>query len=111
MVEPAVAAGAPVLTFAPSRGLTRRYRPSRAARASLRVETPRERRTLCLIRRLSSLSGYLVRRDHEWLRYLTMLANEPQMRAEMGAKAKEAARGWTIEAGWKLWEQAYSSLL
>ena len=33
------------------------------------------------------------------------------MRAEMGAKAREVARGWTIEQGWKLWEHAYERLL
>lgn len=56
------------------------------------------------------VTGYLVKRDHEWLRYLTDLANDEAMRAEMGAKAKEVARGWTIEQGWKLWEDAYGGL-
>lgn len=60
---------------------------------------------------LHGVTGYLVKRDHEWLKYLTDLANDDAMRAEMGAKAKEVARGWTIEAGYKLWEQAYGGLL
>lgn len=60
---------------------------------------------------LHGVTGYLVKRDHEWLRYMTALANDDAMRAEMGAKAREVARGWTIENGYRLWEKAYSSLL
>ena len=56
-------------------------------------------------------TGWLARYDHEWLKYLTELANDDAMRAEMGAKAKEHARGYTIEQGWKLWEQVYGGLL
>jgi hypothetical protein len=33
------------------------------------------------------------------------------MRTEMGAKAKEQAANWTIERGWRRWEQAYEGLL
>jgi glycosyltransferase involved in cell wall biosynthesis len=60
---------------------------------------------------LHGVTGFLVRRDHEWLRYLEELAADEKLRAEMGAKAKEAARDWVIERGWKRWANAYSSLM
>jgi hypothetical protein len=59
---------------------------------------------------IHGVTGFLVRKDREWLGYLEDLAADEAMRTEMGAKAKEVARGWTIEQGWKQWEQAYSSL-
>lgn len=57
------------------------------------------------------VTGFLVKRDHEWLRYLEELASDAELRASMGAKAKEVARGWTIEQGWKCWADAYEGLL
>lgn len=60
---------------------------------------------------LHGVTGFLVRHEHEWLRYMSMLANDEGMRREMGAKAREVAREWTIENGYKLWESAFSSLL
>jgi hypothetical protein len=55
-------------------------------------------------------TGFLVRRDHEWLKYLGELASDEGLRKEMGANAREVAREWTMEKGWKLWEQAYKNL-
>jgi hypothetical protein len=60
---------------------------------------------------LHGVTGFLVKRDHEWLGYLDLLANDEGLRAEMGAKAREVARSHVIDAGWKLWEQAYAALL
>ena len=60
---------------------------------------------------LHGVTGFLVRYEHEWLRYMSMLANDEAMRREMGAKAKEVAREWVIEDGYTKWEAAYSSLL
>jgi glycosyltransferase involved in cell wall biosynthesis len=57
------------------------------------------------------VTGFLVRRDHEWLRYMDELATDRELRESMGAKAREVARGWTVEDGWKHWESAYRSLL
>ena len=55
---------------------------------------------------LHGVTGYLVH-DHEWRRYLPELANDEAMRAEMGAKAREVARGWTIQARLRsLWRDA-----
>jgi glycosyltransferase involved in cell wall biosynthesis len=59
---------------------------------------------------LHGVTGYLVKRDHEWLKYLEELAADPGMRAEMGAKAKEHARGFLIEENWRMWADAYERL-
>lgn len=60
---------------------------------------------------LHGVTGFLVKRDHEWLKYLSELASDDGLRAEMGAKAREHAAGWVIEDGWKLWEQVYEGVL
>jgi glycosyltransferase involved in cell wall biosynthesis len=60
---------------------------------------------------LHGVTGFLVKRDHEWLGYLSELANDEQLRAEMGVKAREVARQHVIESGYKLWEDSYSALL
>lgn len=59
---------------------------------------------------IDGVTGYLIRRDHEWAARLRELVNDEPMRTEMGAKAKEQAANWTIEKGWRLWETAYGSL-
>jgi glycosyltransferase involved in cell wall biosynthesis len=51
------------------------------------------------------VTGYLVRRDHEWGRYLTALVNDPQMREEMGANARTQAADWTVEGHATDWEK------
>jgi glycosyltransferase involved in cell wall biosynthesis len=55
---------------------------------------------------LDGVTGYLVRRDHEWELRLRDLVNDDAMRAEMGAKAKAHAVGWTIQRNWRHWETA-----
>ena len=60
---------------------------------------------------VDGVTGFLVKHEHEWLKRLTELANDADLRESMGAKAKEQATAWTIEKGWHLWEQAYQSLL
>jgi glycosyltransferase involved in cell wall biosynthesis len=57
------------------------------------------------------VTGFLVRRDHEWLTYLQQLADDEGLRESMGHKAREHARAFTIENNWHLWEQAYGRLL
>jgi glycosyltransferase involved in cell wall biosynthesis len=54
-------------------------------------------------------TGFLVNSPGEWEARLRDLINQPEMRAEMGAAAKEQAAGWTIEDGWVRWQQAYES--
>lgn len=53
-------------------------------------------------------SGFLVRYDHEWGRYLRDLVNDEAMRTEMGAAAKKIAAGWTVQQRWADWEKAYA---
>ena len=60
---------------------------------------------------LDGTTGFLVRAEHEWGRRLYQLASDPAMRAEMGAKAREHARNWTIQGNWQQWQTAYQSLL
>src|SRR5205085_5021323 len=55
-------------------------------------------------------NGFLVKHDHDWLHYLSILAADGAMRAKMGSQAREDARAWTAEANWQLWADAYSSL-
>jgi glycosyltransferase involved in cell wall biosynthesis len=59
---------------------------------------------------LHGVTGFLVKRDHEWLKYMSELAADDSLRAEMAAKAREHARQFTIEQGWKLWADAYGGL-
>ncbi len=55
-------------------------------------------------------TGFLVKRDHEWLGYMSELAHDEGLREKMGAAAREQARQWTVEEGWKLWESVYQGL-
>lgn len=48
-------------------------------------------------------TGFLVRRPHEWARYLNDLVNDPAMRAEIGSNAKAWARDHTIEGNAWRW--------
>lgn len=52
------------------------------------------------------ITGFLVRRDHEWLKYLRVLASDPAARREMGANAKHLAAGHTIQGGIRQWISA-----
>ena len=56
-------------------------------------------------------TGWLVNSPDEWEARLADLVNDPAMRAEMGAAGREQAAGWTIEEGWRLWENAYESVV
>lgn len=55
-------------------------------------------------------NGFLVREEHEWLKFLSILASDDGLRAKMGDQAREDARNWTIEKNYYRWEQAYESL-
>lgn len=56
------------------------------------------------------VTGFLVRQDHEWGRYLRALVNDEAMRAEMGAAGRKLAAQWTIQEHGKDWEAAYSAI-
>lgn len=56
---------------------------------------------------VDGVTGYLVRSEDEWAARLRDLLNDDQLRAEMGAKGRQVAAGWTIQQGWKRWRDAY----
>ena len=57
------------------------------------------------------VTGFLVRHDHEWGRYLYELVCDEAMRAEMGAAARRQAAGWTIQQRYIAWEAAYRDVM
>ena len=60
---------------------------------------------------VDGVTGFLIRRDHEWASRLRDLINDADMRADMGAKAKALAADYTIQTGWSDWAAAYQGLL
>jgi glycosyltransferase involved in cell wall biosynthesis len=55
-------------------------------------------------------NGFLVKGEHEWLKYLSLLASDEDLRLKMRANALETAREWTIEKHWQEWVSAYQSM-
>lgn len=55
-------------------------------------------------------NGFLVKEQHEWGRYLNMLAKDEGLRREMGAKGRQHAAACTWEGNWQRWEKAYEGL-
>lgn len=55
-------------------------------------------------------NGFLVRQEHEWLKYMSVLASDDELRLKMGEQARSDARGWTIEEHYVKWESAYKGL-
>lgn len=60
---------------------------------------------------VDGVTGFLVRREHEWLARMSELASDAGLRASMGGKARELARQHLIDDGWVKWEQAFKGLL
>jgi len=60
---------------------------------------------------IDGVTGFLVRYDHEWEARLRDLTHDHAMREAMGEKAREHARTYSISEGWRLWENAYRTLL
>ena len=60
---------------------------------------------------VDGVTGWLVRRQDEWIKRLRELICDEAMREEMSVKAREVATEWTIQKGWQEWEQCYKSLL
>jgi hypothetical protein len=54
--------------------------------------------------------GFLVKRDHEWLAYLSLLASDDALREKMGAAAREMAARHVISTGADAWAGAYAGL-
>jgi ribosome modulation factor len=56
------------------------------------------------------VDGFLVRSDHEWLKYMSELAGDGELRAKMGEAAREMARRHLIEDHWQDWAAAYRGM-
>jgi glycosyltransferase involved in cell wall biosynthesis len=58
------------------------------------------------------VNGFLIKckSQHEWSKYIKLLADNPDMRAEMGRRGKEHAARYTHEGNWQKWEAAYEGL-
>ena len=52
-------------------------------------------------------TGYLVSTPEQWVSRLTELINDEAARTEMGVKARDVARGYTMQGNWQRWEQSY----
>ncbi|MBO0654227.1 glycosyltransferase family 4 protein [Streptomyces triculaminicus] len=55
------------------------------------------------------VTGFLVRRDHEWGRYLKQLADDPELRQSMGMAARARASGSILQALNQQWEKALTA--
>jgi glycosyltransferase involved in cell wall biosynthesis len=56
-------------------------------------------------------TGFLAKGEHEWLRYLRILANDPELRTSMGEHGRVEATRWTAQGNAYRWETAYAKLL
>ena len=52
------------------------------------------------------VTGLLVKRDHEWQKYLRDLSNDEAMRTEIGSNARDWARTQTLEGNIDKWKAA-----
>lgn len=55
-------------------------------------------------------TGFLCDTDDDWTEALTALIHDEDMREEMGAAGRAQASGWTMEEGWKLWQDCYERI-
>jgi glycosyltransferase involved in cell wall biosynthesis len=55
-------------------------------------------------------TGFLYSTPTEFAKRLDELIHDADARAELGANAKEQARGWTIEEHWVKWQDAYEEV-
>lgn len=56
------------------------------------------------------VNGFLAKNDHEWLKYLSILASDDDLRLKMGQAARDKAGKFRISENWQQWETAYKSL-
>lgn len=57
------------------------------------------------------VTGFLVRKESEWIDRLQLLISDAALRESMGAAARAKARLHTIQAGWRQWEDVYRSVM
>ena len=55
-------------------------------------------------------NGFLAKDEHEWMKYIRLLATDGDLREQMGANAKQKAQYYTHENNWQKWEAAYEGL-
>lgn len=55
------------------------------------------------------VNGFLVKHEHEWLKYLSILASDEDLRWKMSVNAKYKATQHTIEGNAHLWKEALCS--
>lgn len=55
-------------------------------------------------------NGFLCKTEQDWSKYLRLLAEDDDLRLEMGNKGRFEAGKHTIENNWSLWEQAYEGM-
>jgi glycosyltransferase involved in cell wall biosynthesis len=51
-------------------------------------------------------TGFLVRADHEWRRYINLLLSDPELRKEIGLNARARISKWIMQALNQRWEEA-----
>lgn len=56
------------------------------------------------------VTGFLVRKESEWIDRMQLLISDPELREKMGAAGREKARKHTIQVGWKRWETVLGSV-
>jgi glycosyltransferase involved in cell wall biosynthesis len=56
-------------------------------------------------------TGLIAGGPSDWRRHVRTLVNDPEMRVEMGAAARELASGWTIETNAHRWARVYRGYL
>lgn len=56
------------------------------------------------------VNGFIVKQDHEWLKYMSLLAADNDLRENMGKAAAAMAGQHLIEDGWADWQAAYEGL-
>jgi glycosyltransferase involved in cell wall biosynthesis len=56
---------------------------------------------------INGVTGFLVDTEQEWEDRLNELIHDPELRETMGAAAREQASKWTIEEGWRKWQDAF----
>jgi glycosyltransferase involved in cell wall biosynthesis len=56
---------------------------------------------------IDGVTGYLVRTADEWAARLAELIHDGAAREEMGSKAREHAKAYTMQGNWQKWESAY----
>ncbi len=53
------------------------------------------------------VTGFLVRKESEWIDRMRLLIADEELRESMGAAAREKAKRHTIAAGWRQWADVY----